>query len=331
MPLAIVALAACCCVSSGGIALVVSDDLRADVRDGLGLEDAVSGSGELDVLLVPVRAFASGTVESIAVAEGDVVAADDVLIRMSQGTGTARLGPDHMAVLEDAWTLLEELAFGSTDVPADDLQAAADEADDVVRAVDRLLREAHDVDAAPSTVAELEARSQLANAAFGIAESRLALAEDGPGEVDVVVLEEAMRLAESGADSGWRATALYEVRAPIAGSVRAVFAGEGDSVRQGETLVRLVAQQPDDGFGLAIRVSSDDADKIEAGMAVDVDVDGFVDPFAGQVLEVYEAPAIDGERDNGDDDLPFVVLIAVANATGELEHGDEAAARIEVE
>lgn len=314
---AAVALLACGCVAVAVAAVAVSDDLRADVRDAIGLDEVVTLEGELEAGLVPAVAASEGRVQEVLVEVGaDVEDGAALVLLAASDASEVRL--EAQLLLEDAWTLLEELSAGEVAATRAELETAIEEARAQAADATRSWQDARAIGEGQARLDELGARSRLAEDAVRLAEARLALAEGRLEGADVAAVEEALASAQDrlGGDGG--PVPLQSVRAPVAGRLDELLVAATETVTAGQTVARIAASE---ALHLVDTVSEEDAERIAPGMEVDVDVDGFDDPFSGAVLEVIRRDADDR----------YHVRVAVADPTGELEPGRAAEARLELD
>jgi ABC-2 type transport system permease protein len=327
VPLAVVGLAACACAGVGAIAWAGSDDVRQAVRDRLGLdgEDVVRESGDLVPGWVPVDAPAPGRVVAVEVTAGDVVAAGDVLVVLAD-PGEPALRVAAQDVLERAWTLLDELATGAPDAERPQLEAAIARAGTAAAAADRAWREARLGTGSAGSVDALETRAEFAWSAQRVAEARLALAEGDLSDADIAAVEAAVETARSYLRGSGAQPVLRPIPAPLGGTVGEILVLADAMVTEGQSLVRI---SDPDSFEVSIRVGESDAERMKAGSDADIEVDGFDDPFDGEVLEVFRAAApAAGEDAEEADERPFVVRIAVDDRGGDLEVGTSVEVRV---
>ncbi len=331
VPLAIATMAAAGCLAVAAIALVASDDLRADVRERLGIddEDVITASGELMDSEFDVEAGASGTVVAVHGTAGDTVAESDVLVELADETWPT-LAVDAREVVDQTWVLVTEYYTGLSR-PGDttaSLEDAVDKTADAARSADRALSDAQSSGDRTVPIELLEAQADVAAARLRVAIARLALAEDRLSVDDVQAVVAAVGKVKPLSERDY-SPELNSVRAGVAGTVTAVLVGLDDYVSPGQTVARMALP---DLLTLLIRISDDDADGIEVGDSVEIDVDDFEDPFEGEVVEMFEVePTTEGDgADDGDGEgLTYGVRITVDNPKGLLEAGMRAEVRIE--
>jgi multidrug efflux pump subunit AcrA (membrane-fusion protein) len=307
-------MAAVACFGIFAVAIAVSDDFENDVRDRLGLDDSdeVTATAELVAEELEVVTDKDGRIVTVLASNGDRVEPGDVLAVLAEGD-EYDLAEQATKLYDEGWVFAVEYATGVRR-PGDsiaDLEAAAIEAADALREAD----------------IESEEMTALAAARDRIATARLALAEDRLTNRDAAAVARALqevqllRLEDIRPD-------LSSVTAPIVGTVVAVLVEPEDMVEDGQSVFRL---RQDERLELLVRVTEDDADRIDVGQEVEVESDDLDDTFDGEVVDVYELDPDDISEDDEDEDLTYGVLIAVDNEDGELESGDSVEVRIELD
>jgi ABC-2 type transport system permease protein len=328
VPVAALAIFVCGCWAVTAAAIWSSDDLRQEVEDTLGIGDegVLHASGELSSVVVPVLSPSAGQVLSLSVESGQKATEDDVLAVLADQSWPDTVA-DAKRVVDEAWLFVAEYTSG-VQRPSDTAASLAVEvlaATHDAQAAEDALNEAQANGVDEAQVQLLEAQTDIAAARARIAEARLALAEDRLTVEEVEDVGDAVKkiapLTER--DDGPDETS---VLSSVPGTIGPVLVSQDELVSEGQPIA-LVTEA--DYLELLVSVSEDDADVIEVGQTVEIEVDDLDDPVEGEVVEVFKRLA--SGDDDADDDLAYTVRIRVENRSGDLEAGMEAEATIELE
>ncbi len=246
-----------------------------------------------------VSASTPGTVARVAVAEGDAVAAGDVLLELDDAAAAAEVaaataGLDAATAGAERATAAAAQAAAEVDRAAASVRAARAVRDQLPGSASRARERQADaeVDAAEAGLESARAARQVAVAAATAATAEVAR-------------------AQAGLDAANAATARLVVKAPIAGTVADVTASAGDVVAAGVPLVRIAG---DGGWTFE---TSDLTQGEVPGVSVGADASVTLDGFAGTKIDGRVARiAAFGQDSQGD-----VVFTVVVEPTGDVPDG----------
>jgi multidrug efflux pump subunit AcrA (membrane-fusion protein) len=237
-------------VAAGGLAACGSDEatgiataevVTADVSETVEAPATVTARST-----VTISSPASGTIESVEVADGDTVRKDEVLLVIDSPQAEQNLADARQAQSEAN-------ASADIDLPQADVSAAVEQADAAAEQAFDVAQDA--VDAIPDEDAQAQAQAQLDQQRAAYAASRAqALASVSDLNASVTALESAVSGAlgatsgqlDRAVDAAERTVAALTVRAPSAGVV--TF---GASASGGSDLSSLTSELPSDLQGLA--------------------------------------------------------------------------------
>ncbi|BDG01669.1 HlyD family secretion protein [Anaeromyxobacter oryzae] len=297
--------AAACLVAAVAVTLAVRHVQRAAaLPDGL-----IQVNGRLEGDTVTVAGKLAGRVATLAVREGDVVVAGQVLATLDDATPRARLAQAHaaeeaararvgaaradLAVLRQSVPLTIAAAEASAEAAQASLAKARVSAEQALRDRDRAraLREGGSIDAQTeertelaSRIAEEELRRSRADALR--TERQLADARLGPERIaakaqEVEVLEAAARQASAQVAEAAAVLDDLRIASPTSGTVITRFVEAGEVVGAGAPLLELVDL---DRLYLEVFVREQDVGRVRLGLPARVFTDAFPDePFPAEV------------------------------------------------
>lgn len=250
---------------SGLIALVVP---------GFGVAPGQSWNGYVEADYVYVAAASGGVIETIAVREGETVAAGDLLfvLRQDQQVALLRAAEARIAV---AVANAQNLSTGSRVEEVEVIRASLGKAQADLALAETTLSRSEKLAAeglTPEAKVEQD-RATLASARAQVAqlEAQLAVAELPARDPVQVAAEANLLAARADADKARSDLADRTVRSPLGGQVERVYFRAGEMAAAGTPIAAL---QPEDALKIKFYVAESDRPRLVLGEQVAISCDG---------------------------------------------------------
>lgn len=248
--------------------------LVAVVVPGFGVAPGPSWNGYVEADYVYVAAAASGVVETIAVREGEAVAAGELLFVLKQDQQVALLRAAEARIAVAAANA-RNLATGSRAEEVDVIRASLGKAEaDLALARTTLNRSEKLAAEGLTPAAKVEQdRATLRSAEAQVAQlkAQLAVAELPARDPLQVAAEASLAAAQADADKARSDLADRTVMAPLGGQVERVFFRAGEMAAAGVPVVSLL---PADALKVKFYVAESDRPRFTLGETVRISCDG---------------------------------------------------------